>query len=206
MRNYTFAKPGHTEPALDLAVLRTCRQLYQEAIPLLYSTNTFDFDSIPPLLYLAQTIRPQRLESIRYLQLSFNLFMVGAFAPEPRTDYPFDMGTWQRVWKMVRTRMKGLRDLEVTLLVHAGDYGDEKRWLEPISALRGLQKFALRMEHLRAWAMEEAGGHILAYRREIHRLVRLPREQLEISKIKGVGFDESSEWAEIFEGGGVANG
>ncbi|ORY15429.1 hypothetical protein BCR34DRAFT_558791 [Clohesyomyces aquaticus] len=54
-----------------LALLKTCRQIYSEAIPVLYTTNTFSFTSPAPFVQLAPTLLPHRLQSIRYLEFCF---------------------------------------------------------------------------------------------------------------------------------------
>ncbi|KAH6876192.1 hypothetical protein BKA58DRAFT_381199 [Alternaria rosae] len=46
-------------------MLRTCKKMYREAIPLLYSQNTFKFEGYKVLSIFTSTILPQRLASIR---------------------------------------------------------------------------------------------------------------------------------------------
>ena len=51
------------------ALLKTCRQIYIEAVELLYSTNTFVLHDCDTLVTLSRSIPPQRLDSIRSLRL-----------------------------------------------------------------------------------------------------------------------------------------
>jgi hypothetical protein len=48
-----------------ISLFLTCREVYCETVEILYSTNTFDVNHPQTLLFLARTIRPRRLESIR---------------------------------------------------------------------------------------------------------------------------------------------
>lgn len=50
-----------------MALLRTCRQLYAEAVDLLYATNTFDFDHQDLFFLFARAVLPVRLEVVRRL-------------------------------------------------------------------------------------------------------------------------------------------
>lgn len=54
-----------------LSLMRTCRLIYTEAIPLLYSTPTFVFSHTGPLTFMAfvATILPERKDAIRWLDL-----------------------------------------------------------------------------------------------------------------------------------------
>lgn len=56
-----------------LSLLRSCRLIYTEAVPLLYSTPTFSFSHTGPLTFLASTatILPHRRNAIRNINLSY---------------------------------------------------------------------------------------------------------------------------------------
>jgi hypothetical protein len=96
-----------------LALLQTCRQIYNEASRILYRTNTFDANHPQTLLFLARTLRPERLESIRYLQLTWSgrLPMIENDADKE----PDDLKTWEDMWDTVGERMSGLRSLKLKL-------------------------------------------------------------------------------------------
>ncbi|KAF2476185.1 uncharacterized protein BDR25DRAFT_339293 [Lindgomyces ingoldianus] len=53
-----------------LNLLLTCRQIYSEAIDVLYTSNTFLFPHIWNLTFFQTTIRPKRFASIRSVHLS----------------------------------------------------------------------------------------------------------------------------------------
>lgn len=54
-----------------LPLLKTCRMIYSEAIPILYGRNVFHFDHVDMFLYFRQSVLPQRLNQIRILYLSW---------------------------------------------------------------------------------------------------------------------------------------
>jgi hypothetical protein len=56
-----------------LALLQTCRQVYIEAIDILYTTNTFDFSTAESFNFFARSILSKRLATTR--SLSVGLFM-----------------------------------------------------------------------------------------------------------------------------------
>jgi hypothetical protein len=65
-------RDGHpTKPANLLSLLQTCRIIYTETMPILYKTNTFDFNHIDTLVYFQRCILPQRLDQVRFLRLEW---------------------------------------------------------------------------------------------------------------------------------------
>ncbi|CAN9277880.1 unnamed protein product [Alternaria sp. RS040] len=62
------------EQGRDTEMLRTCKKIYREAASVLYSENTFKFDSYKLLSTFVSTIPPQRLTSIRKIVLVITLF------------------------------------------------------------------------------------------------------------------------------------
>ncbi|RAL68414.1 hypothetical protein DID88_007145 [Monilinia fructigena] len=55
-----------------IQLLQVCRRIYSEAIPLLYATNSFNFDSLESLISFSNEILPHRFDSIISLSLSLN--------------------------------------------------------------------------------------------------------------------------------------
>ncbi|MCJ1362785.1 hypothetical protein MMC16_001891 [Acarospora aff. strigata] len=137
--------------SLDLALLQSCRQIYTEAIDIMYATNLFDIDDPSTLLYLSQTIRPQRFAAIKYLQFSW-AFMWPPFAmPETKdpTWFPHDDATWETFWRLIETQMPGL--LELTFVVQAQypkqDWSLDEGWVQPLLRVRGLKEFRLELSY-----------------------------------------------------------
>lgn len=129
------------------ALLRTCRQVYREAIDLLYTGNTFVIKHPKILFTLANYIPRQRLRNIRNLHLFFS--PTGCNSPDP--CYDLEMDEYPRCWDII-LGMERLR----TLRVHADlrfSHGVMPvvvaHW---ITMLKGLNKFALNFQVVRSRA------------------------------------------------------
>lgn len=153
--------PFYTPSDSCLAVLRTCRQLYLQGIPILYSRNIFDINNPETLLYLSQTIIPTRFNTIKHLQIDVNASMFASddsIAIEgPRMAVAMRMHLrWSECLEMVAS-MKGLVSLRVridlNLVKHYPGFrrGDVRfrKYLEGmldairLSRIRGLKSFDL---------------------------------------------------------------
>ncbi|KAF2788043.1 hypothetical protein K505DRAFT_366829 [Melanomma pulvis-pyrius CBS 109.77] len=64
-----FSYLAHNTHFNLLPLIKSCRLIYTEAIDLLYSGNTFDFRMRKEFVNFARSIPPNRLESIRFLNL-----------------------------------------------------------------------------------------------------------------------------------------
>jgi hypothetical protein len=148
----------HLESDGCLALAKTCRQIYREAMDILYTTNTFDVNHPQTLIFLARTIRPQRLSSIRSLQITWSNFArrseVRDVVSRDGNKYPDDLTTWEDMWDIVGSQMKGLVDLKLKLEMHAqvpgllpmGPIGKQQLQLllqAPRKQVRGLRNFQL---------------------------------------------------------------
>ncbi|KAF2491795.1 hypothetical protein BU16DRAFT_128717 [Lophium mytilinum] len=124
----------------QMALLQTCRQVYTEAVDLLYSIPTFDFDSCISFTFFAQAVPPQRLDVITSLQTCWS------FGP-PTTSIEYAKYEeylprhWYPMCKAIMT-MKGLRRLRLALQVYVWTWQD--LLLEPLRQLRGLQECDIR--------------------------------------------------------------
>ncbi|QSZ35482.1 hypothetical protein DSL72_008352 [Monilinia vaccinii-corymbosi] len=162
MRYYNSPpSPFYTPSDSCLDVLLTCRQLYLQGIPIIYSRNIFDINNPETLLYLSQTILPARLKMIKFLQIDVNASML-AYDNSMAIEHPsVAIGMrmcsgWRRCLDMVAS-MKGLENLRVrmdlNLVKHSPGFpnGNErfKRYLESmldaikLSSVRGLRRFDL---------------------------------------------------------------
>lgn len=112
------------------------RARYSETIDLIYSGNTFDFNSADTILSLSQTILPSRLNLLRVVRLehSFPRFLYALSRPDtvsspkdipssdldqffesPYTVAPFDAKTWKQACSVLAS----LTDLQ-KLYMHLG--------------------------------------------------------------------------------------
>ncbi|KAL8677903.1 MAG: hypothetical protein Q9186_005714 [Xanthomendoza sp. 1 TL-2023] len=126
----------------NIALLRTCRQVYSEALPIMYSHNTFDFDHQDLFLLFSRSLLPQRLMGIRMLHL---------YCKEWELRRPFlrtgaGPSAWSLTWQVIREGMPGLQHLHVKI---AGEQGscfpseDRAWWVQPMLQIRDLKSFHL---------------------------------------------------------------
>ncbi|KAF2818018.1 uncharacterized protein BDZ99DRAFT_25455 [Mytilinidion resinicola] len=104
---------GHVGAGPDSRIARrlslplTCRQIHHEAIPILYSTNTFvtliNKDIAPALIHLPRLLHPESFQGIRSLCIRWSTDGVSFATSEP--EWP-----WSLVWETIAS-MKGLRHL-----------------------------------------------------------------------------------------------
>ncbi|KAL8931076.1 MAG: hypothetical protein Q9208_000179 [Pyrenodesmia sp. 3 TL-2023] len=95
----------------NVALLRTCRQIYTEAIEIMYSSNTFDFDHQDLFLFFARSILPQRLARIRNLHLCLGT----ANITEPFLWGEPAVKGWALMWQIIGRDMPALKHLHVRL-------------------------------------------------------------------------------------------
>lgn len=126
--------------------LISCRWIYTEAIPVLYGDNTFSMPHLESVISLADTILPQRFNSIRSVELGWYFYIpYPLYAPEFQPiDYPpYDIATWKRVWSIL-ANMEGLLQLRVDLVGRWSLTADEEgRLLGP----------AMKVQRPRVWEM-----------------------------------------------------
>ena len=134
-------------PPSDIAVdlLRTCRQIYAEALPVLYSANTFDIDDYSAFVILAGNIPPSGLMAIKSLHLTWCTDYPPFISAktEPVTNAPFNDPTYLRFWDVVANQMPALRELRLALLntLWVSTLQGEDPWVQPMKKVRGLDVF-----------------------------------------------------------------
>jgi len=130
-------------------LLETCRKIYTEAIQILYSAPTFDFDSLETLIAFSCSVLPQRFDSIHSIQLDFRFAMSHLFNESmPKSDPQ----RWERIWRILASMPK-LQSLRVRIIWPASEVGKklEDRLLEPLGMVTGLKTFEVSVP----WAREE---------------------------------------------------
>lgn len=94
-----------------LPLLVTCRKVYSEAIDVLYSANTFEFNQIfAAFTFLRYMVPPQRLPSLRHFRLHLRI---------PRHPMLNTRATrdWQDLWTFFSNETSGLQSLYLHLLM-----------------------------------------------------------------------------------------
>lgn len=154
MRYNKRPSPFYTRSDSCLAILLTCRQLYNRGIPVLYSCNTFDINNPETLLYLSQTVISSRLKSIKSLQIDVNASMITA---ESSLLHPIvEFSRWKMCLEILE-QLEGLQnlrfrmDFDLLRCYNNDSFSDElvqksfEDMLEAIklSSLRGLRRFSV---------------------------------------------------------------
>lgn len=187
-------------PVQRLALLKTCRQVYTEAIDLFYSSwvctmssitdsmnahvltaktwgflpsvysfprhisiadyrqrnkkltrkyqQVFHIDDLDTLISLTRTIVPHRLAKIKSLQLCFE----NCWPSSMKGDLISGL-TSEEVWSIVVNKLTGLMELDLSIYQHThvelpyGTAESERKTLEPLLILRGLEDFDLHYVH-----------------------------------------------------------
>ncbi|KAF1962092.1 hypothetical protein CC80DRAFT_588706 [Byssothecium circinans] len=111
-------------------ILRTCRRMYREAVPHLYTPHTFSLLHITHLLYLPSRIPQPRLNTIRTLRLRWAIRALPYFrrGMSNRLAYPEDTANWEKAWGILAS-MRGLQDLRVVIVDSSRDSIWEAQWL-----------------------------------------------------------------------------
>ncbi|KAF2086071.1 hypothetical protein K490DRAFT_66997 [Saccharata proteae CBS 121410] len=143
-------------PSGLLALPLTCRRAYTEALPTLYTTNTFDFDHADTLANLSATLLPARWHLLTHISLLLDY-------PSHTIRNPLHTRpSWLRLWRLIAS-IQSLQTLRLSLLdrvVADGVVGaatgrrrrswrlsreSEDRLLEPLMRVTGLRVFEVRV-------------------------------------------------------------
>ncbi len=132
--------------ALRSLPLTPCR--YTEAIGTLYAENIFDINHVSTVIYLSRSILPQRMNTIRSLQLDWYVKHPMYLDPVRDRGPPFytvlpphDAGTWEKVWQII-ARMEGLRELSVSVRGRGMMlWGAFEQLLQPLMAVKQVTRF-----------------------------------------------------------------
>ncbi|KAL8795554.1 MAG: hypothetical protein Q9195_001975 [Heterodermia aff. obscurata] len=163
-------------PSNGTALLMTCRQVYSEAVDLLYSSNTFVLHDFHTLETFAKSIPPQRLNAIRELDIFYSPVASIPYQHESTAHYdlPPDLD-W--IWEIV-TGMQGLRNLGIfleaysTLIVDDEDReACEVRRLKPLLQLGGLSTFRLELTYIGDVRLEDQQRRMEPYAPALRRAI-----------------------------------
>ncbi len=128
----------------NLALLKTCRQIYCEGIEVLYASNAFDVNDLNTFVSFARSIMPKRLASIKTLHLSWDLT-----SNVWRYGHADSHQLWKHFWRIVAEQMHGLREL--VLRLKRGSSGVKisryEPWVRPMCEVRGLRSARVEVEH-----------------------------------------------------------
>ena len=168
-------------PSYGIALLLTCRQIHEEAVDLLYSTNNFIIYDFPTFETFARSVPPQRVNAIRSLRVHWspNTSIGYPHDRTPQYDLPLDLDSF---WEIV-IGMKSLRNLGVYFEAYyevwqnSFDYEAwEVRRLEPLRRLRGLSYFKLEIGYIKRDSSISFEPCAPAFREELMEAVKRPRD------------------------------
>lgn len=143
-RNATaFINLKWTFKKVDLALLRTCRQIYIEAVDVVYGSNIIDLEHSRILIDVSDKyLLPQRLAAIRSLRIQ-----------EMHYSFPtgsstlFSQSSWTQFWSIIACRMN-LAELSLFIFIR-GEIKDitiDGPWVKPMLAVKGIQVLNLDIE------------------------------------------------------------
>lgn len=123
-------------------LLKTCRQIYCEAIDILYANNAFVVHRPETLYFLAETVLPHRLRSIRSFYMAWSSERPCLFEVSERSRQRM----WERAW-LILASLPELRYLQVELgcgfLDHLSRRYVEEKMFNPAWSVRLAQKWQL---------------------------------------------------------------
>ncbi|KAJ8069195.1 hypothetical protein OCU04_002866 [Sclerotinia nivalis] len=167
-----------------IQLLQVCRRVYSETATVLYSTNTFDFDSMESLISFSNEILPRRFDSITSVTLSFSFDTSSLFNESSCNNVP----RWERTWMIIGS-MKSLKNLQATIIWprKIPAWSHELRLLQPLKMVGGLGEdgFEVRLREL----TKEARGRGKARAYEVGRGFDVGKARV----VPAVGFDEETE-------------
>jgi hypothetical protein len=189
----------------NLALLRTCKQIYQEAIHILYRSNVFDFDSIMTFINFAVSISPERLATIRHLQFRSefhncrhnNTWSYYIAPPFMGNNYQHD--TWERAWHLIAFSMTGLThmDLFIDASAHTTPKNVNEKWLYPILQVRGLKSFELVVKERGKYLDPKADKELRALVKRLRAKMYAKRVEAVKTNKKNVGTGDAIEIAPL---------
>ncbi|OJJ03971.1 hypothetical protein ASPVEDRAFT_763783 [Aspergillus versicolor CBS 583.65] len=140
--------PGGLVSTGDVALLRVCREIHAEALPVLYEDATFEVIGLDAWLWFFARLG-EKVALIRRLRVL--LFSVPGLdrknaRERRRGNVVHDLDFYDQFWTLVRVKMTGLAHLVVELhLLAAVPRTADAEWCRPVKALRGLRSFELEI-------------------------------------------------------------
>ncbi len=124
-----------------LSLLLTCKQIYNEAVALLYSCNTFNFDNSATLCQFMNLVTSHHSNYVRTVHVNTAMWKIRCSDVIQLSRPNSSWEAWTGLWRLL-AKFKGLQHLRLDI------YGSSKERLllddlEPLFQLRGLKTFDL---------------------------------------------------------------
>lgn len=132
----------------DVALLRVCRQIHAETLPVLYASATFEVVGLDGWLWFCARLgeKVALIRRLRVLLFSVPGLVRKNVSKRNPGHLSQDLEFYDQFWTLVRVKMTGLAHLAVELhpLGAVPRTGDAE-WCRPVKTLRGLKCFELKI-------------------------------------------------------------
>lgn len=143
----------------NLSLLRTCRQIYAEAIDIPYSNFIFDVDDLHTWIYFCRNICPHRLACIKHLTVQWSVFWDPMTGSEPWSSvysHSHKDTIWEEFWRLLASPEQLASLVDLRLVLNYADFPSstetmmkklslDSGWVAPILKIRSLKFFDLRI-------------------------------------------------------------
>lgn len=133
---YSWKKNSSGDRA-TVSLLRTCKQIHNEAAPVLYSTITFHLYVCPKAVDFLRSIGPINITYIKSLHIFF-------------TNSP-KIAIWKELVHALRYDVKGLRQLRVVWEDTTYGAGKDPRYVRGLATIRGLEALSIEGFYAKRW-------------------------------------------------------
>ena len=138
---HSYRKP-RAERSIPPSILRTCKQIHQEASPILYSKNTFSISFPQAILKWLSEIGRANIKLL-------NTIHIEVIAMENSQDMAELSArktiSWYKMLDVLAREATGLRHIEINWLHSCGpgDYGTDVRFARELAKIQGLQSMVV---------------------------------------------------------------
>ena len=133
-------------------LLRTCRQIYNEALGIMYTSNLVSVrEGYVPACATDLYVLPQRINVIKHLRVQW--FFDFSWRRSLREDEYYNGHSWRLFWNLVVTEMTCLETLEMRFVFSAPyewsdeiAFGVDAPWAKPLHKVKGLKEVKLKVQ------------------------------------------------------------
>lgn len=135
---------------MEPSILQTCKQIYREAVPILYSQNVFYIEIPGPMVKLMEQIGSMNVKFIRSLEIRVSCFA--------------ELWQWLRLLHILSEKTTGLRSIKLVWdairdypsnSIHIGGekrgLGDNVLFVRALARIQGLEKLEIGGYYAKHW-------------------------------------------------------
>lgn len=134
---HEYSRKRDSGDRATVSLLRTCKQVHNEAAPVLYSGMTFHLYVCPKALDFLRSIGPINKTYIKSLHIFF-------------TNAP-KIAIWKELVHALRHDVKGLRQLRVVWDDTIYGAGKDPRYVRGLATIRGLEALSIEGFYAKRW-------------------------------------------------------